>query len=146
VPVLLFLLTAISDEFYFDIALDEEKVGRLGIGVFGEIAPKSAANFRALATCTGAFADLDKCYRGDRFHRVVPDFVIQGGSKSTGRSIYGPTFREEQSPDHHSVLSHIEKGALSWAEYPIGSQFFILTGRKSPYLDKVCCLRSRALD
>lgn len=106
------------------------------VGVFGRVVPKSAANFRALATCTGAFLEQKRCYRGDSFHRVVPDFVIQGGAKSTGRSIYGPAFREEQTPDHHSLLSHREKGVLSWAEYPIGSQFFILTGRKSAYLDK----------
>lgn len=126
----------ITDEFYFDIAVDEQALGRIVIGVFGNIVPKSAANFRALATCSGEFADVNLCYKGDTFHRIVPDFVIQGGSKATGRSIYGATFREEQSSEHHSFLSHIEKGAVSWAEYPIGSQMFIMTGRMSPYLDK----------
>lgn len=126
----------VTDEFYFDIAVDDQAVGRIVIGVFGNIVPKSAANFRALATCSGAFAETNLCYKGDSFHRIVPNFVIQGGSKATGRSIFGNTFREEKAPDHHSFLSHIEKGAVSWAEYPIGSQMFILTGRKSAHLDK----------
>jgi peptidylprolyl isomerase len=134
------------------------------VGVFGQLLPKSAANFRALATCTGAFSDLAKCFRGDTFHRVVPEyacgravlvaiaaiarapadpappsscsFVIQGCSKATGTSIYGPTFREERSAEQHAFLSHVQKGAVSWAEYPIGSQWFVLTGRQSAYLDK----------
>ncbi|PXF45665.1 Peptidyl-prolyl cis-trans isomerase B [Gracilariopsis chorda] len=125
----------VTDEFYFDIAIGGKPVGRITIGVFGDVVPKSAANFRALATCTGVFADDTLCYRQDSFHRVVTNFVAQGGSKATGRSIYGPTFREEKSSDHHSFLQHAERGVVSWAEYPIGSQFFILIRDEAKYLD-----------
>lgn len=125
----------VTDEFYFDIAIGGKQVGRITIGVFGDVVPKSAANFRALATCTGVFADDALCYRQDSFHRVVTNFVAQGGSKATGRSIYGPTFREEKSSDHHSFLQHAERGVVSWAEYPIGSQFFILIREEAKYLD-----------
>jgi Cyclophilin type peptidyl-prolyl cis-trans isomerase/CLD len=106
----------ITDEFVFDVAVGDTSVGRFTIGVFGLVAPKSAANFRALATCTGVFANNMLCYRGDAFHRLVKGFVIQGGSKATGKSIYGSTFREEVTPQHHSMLSHSEKGVVSWAE------------------------------
>lgn len=125
----------ITDEFFFDISLGKDPIGTMKIGVFGDVVPKSAANFRALATCTGAFADEKKCYRGDSFHRVVSNFVAQGGSKATGQSIYGPTFKEEKEKDHHSFLQHGEKGVVSWAEYPIGSQFFILIRDEAKYLD-----------
>jgi cyclophilin family peptidyl-prolyl cis-trans isomerase len=125
----------VTDEFFFDISIGGDDAGRLVIGVFGTTNPKSAANFRALATCKGAFSDPALCYRGDSFHRIVKDFVIQGGHKATARSIYGDTFREEMSAQRHSVLSHTEKGAVSWAEYPIGSQFFILTKRPAVRLD-----------
>ncbi|KAI0567833.1 peptidyl-prolyl cis-trans isomerase B [Gracilaria domingensis] len=125
----------VTDEFYFDISIGSTPVGRMTIGVFGDVVPKSAANFRALATCTGVFADDSLCYRQDSFHRVVTNFVAQGGSKATGRSIYGPTFQEEKSKDHHSFLQHGERGVVSWAEYPIGSQFFILIRDEATYLD-----------
>lgn len=125
----------VTDEFFFDISIGAEAIGTMKIGVFGDVVPKSAANFRALATCTGVFADDSLCYRGDSFHRVVTNFVAQGGSKATGRSIYGPTFKEEKSKDHHSFLEHDEKGVVSWAEYPIGSQFFILIRDEAKYLD-----------
>lgn len=126
----------ITDEFFFDISIGETSAGTFKIGVFGEIVPKSLANFRALVTCSGAFADDSLCFRGDSFHRVVTNFVAQGGSKATGRSIYGPTFREERSENHHSFLEHSEKGVVSWAEYPIGSQFFILIRNEAKYLDE----------
>ena len=125
----------VTDEFYFDIEMGSQPLGRMKIGVFGQVVPKSAANFRALATCTGAFADEASCYKGDSFHRVVTDFVIQGGSKATGRSIYGSTFREEKEPKHHSFLQHSERGVVAWAEYPIGSQFYILMRDEAKYLD-----------
>lgn len=125
----------VTDEFFFDISIGNEQVGTMTIGVFGDVVPKSAANFRALATCTGAFKDETKCYRGDSFHRVVTNFVAQGGSKATGRSIYGPTFKEEKEKDHHSFLQHGGKGIVSWAEYPIGSQFFVLIRDEATYLD-----------
>lgn len=126
----------VTDEFYFDISIGSTPAGRFKIGVFGQVVPKSAANFRALATCTSVFSDQSLCYRHDTFHRIVTDFVIQGGSKATGRSIYSGTFREEKEKDHHSFLSHNEKGVVAWAEYPIGSQFYVLIREDAKYLDK----------
>lgn len=126
----------VTDEYYFDISIGNTPVGRFKIGVFGHVVPKSAANFRALVTCTGVFSDQSLCYRHDTFHRIVTDFVIQGGSKATGRSIYSGTFREEKEKDHHSFLSHNEKGVVAWAEYPIGSQFYVLIRDDAKYLDK----------
>lgn len=125
----------VTDEFFFDISIGKDPIGTMKIGVFGEVVPRSAANFRALTTCSGVFADESLCYRGDSFHRIVSNFVAQGGSKATGRSIYGPTFREEMEKEHHSFLQHAEKGVVSWAEYPIGSQFFIMIRPEATYLD-----------
>ena len=127
--------TCVTAEYFMELAIGEESIGRVKIGIFGEAVPKSAANYHALFTCTEPF-DNEKCFKGDSFHRVVPGFVIQGGSKATGHSIYGGTFREEVSEDHHSVLSHSEMGVIASAEYPIGSQFYILLGEQAKYLDK----------
>lgn len=127
--------TCVTAEYFMDLGIGERKIGRVTIGVFGKAVPKSALNFRALITCSKPF-DNDRCYKGDSFHRVVHGFVIQGGSKATGSSIYGGTFREQVSEEHHSVLSHSETGVLAWAEYPIGSQFYIILGREAKYLDK----------
>jgi cyclophilin family peptidyl-prolyl cis-trans isomerase len=127
----------VTDEYYFDIAISDVEVGRLVVGVFGAVVPHSAANLRALTTCTGTYADPKLCFKGDSFHRAVHDSVIQGGSKATGRSIFGGTFREEAAPEHHSFLSHSDVGVVPWAEYSIGSQFFITsTTRNLSYLDK----------
>lgn len=126
----------VTAEYFFDLESAGRSLGTVQVGVFGKVVPKSAANFHALVTCSGAFADPMLCFRGDGFHRIVPNFVVQGGSKATGRSIYGGTFREEQSADHHSFLQHSEHGVLAWAEYPIGSQFYFLLADDAKYLDK----------
>lgn len=125
----------VTAEYFLDMSIAGKPAGRVTVGIFGRVAPKSAANFDALVTCAPPFDD-GTCFRGDTFHRVVRGFVIQGGSKATGRSIYGGTFREEMAPDHHSVLSHSERGVLAYAEYPIGAQFYILLASEAKYLDK----------
>lgn len=125
----------VTADYYMDISIGSTHIGRVKMGIFGQEVPKSAANWHALATCKEPF-DESSCFHGDSFHRIVRGFVIQGGSKATGRSIWGGTFREQVSEDHHSVLSHSETGVMAWAEYPIGSQFYIVLAKETKYLDK----------
>ena len=99
--------------------------GAIDVELYDEDAPKTVENFRKLAG--------DGFYDGVVFHRVIPDFMIQGGDPTgTGRGGPGYTFEDEIN-DHK-----IERGALAMANAgpnTNGSQFFVVTTDKAPWLD-----------
>src|SRR4051794_8264967 len=99
--------------------------GDITVELFDEDAPKTVENFTKLAG--------DKFYEGVVFHRVIKDFMIQGGDPTgTGRGGPGYTFEDEQN-EHHIV-----RGALAMANAgpnTNGSQFFIVTTDAAPWLD-----------
>jgi cyclophilin family peptidyl-prolyl cis-trans isomerase len=99
--------------------------GAIEVELFDEDAPKTANNFTKLAR--------DGFYDGVIFHRVIPDFMIQGGDP-TGTGTGGPGYMFEDEINEHKVV----RGALAMANAgpdTNGSQFFIVTADATPWLD-----------
>jgi peptidyl-prolyl cis-trans isomerase B (cyclophilin B) len=99
--------------------------GTIEIEFFDDDAPKTVDNFRKLAA--------EKFYDGLAFHRVIPDFMIQGGCP-LGTGTGGPGYTFEDEFNHHKVV----RGALAMANAgpnTNGSQFFIVTTTAAPWLD-----------
>jgi cyclophilin family peptidyl-prolyl cis-trans isomerase len=99
--------------------------GAIGLDLFEEDAPRTVANFVSLAQ--------DGFYDGISFHRVIPDFMIQGGCPR-GDGTGGPGYEFEDEPNEHPLV----RGALAMANRgpdTNGSQFFIVTAESCPWLD-----------
>ena len=99
--------------------------GAITVELFDEAAPMTVENFRKLAA--------DGFYDGVAFHRVIPDFMIQGGDP-TGTGSGGPGYTFEDEFNEHKVV----RGALAMANAgpnTNGSQFFVVTADACPWLD-----------
>jgi len=128
-----------SSKVFFDIAINGKPSGRLMFKLFNETTPKTAENFRALCTGEKGIGIRKKPlhFKNSQFHRIIPEFMAQGGDFTNGNGMGGESIYGLKFDDENFKLNHVGRGLLSMAnsgKNTNGSQFFI-TFQDARWLD-----------
>ena len=126
-------------QVYFDIAIGSEPARRIVMELFDDVTPTTTENFRALCTGEKGVGKAGKPLhlKGSLFHRIIPNFMAQGGDFTRGNGTGGESIYGEKFADENFKKKHDKPGLLSMANAgpdTNGSQFF-LTFVETPWLD-----------
>ena len=119
---------------FFDVAIGKAAPSKITFELFNDVVPKTAENCRALCTGEKGMGKSGKPlhYKGSSFHRIIPQFMLQGGDFTHGTGVGGESIYGAKFADENFKLKHDKPGLLSMANAgpgTNGSQFFITTVR-----------------
>lgn len=130
---------SITNKVFLQIAIDGEMIGKVAIGLFGNVVPKTVENFRQL--CTGEAgvgkSGVPLTYKASKFHRIIPGFMCQAGDFTSGDGRGGESIYGERFDDENFRVKHKEAGYVAMANAgpgTNGSQFYVISAA-TPHLD-----------
>ena len=139
-----------NPKVFFDITIGGQAAGRVTMELYADKVPKTAENFRALCTGEKGVGKSGKPlhFKGSSFHRVITEFMAQGGDFTAGNGTGGESIYGMKFPDENFSVKHTGRGDLSMANAgpnTNGSQFF-MTFIQTTWLDGKHCVFGKVVD